>query len=108
MQAALLSPETGIVDAHELISAMETEFEGSEDGAAIYGTKVVRIDRSSDDGKGAKGKRGDANTSGWVVQTENESKERSAILARCIVNSAGLRSVHPAKGVIGAFTKRLY
>ena len=89
--AALLSPETGIVDAHGLIASLENEFTDAGDGTVVYGTKVVRIDRSEDDGRGAKGKRGDAGNPGWVVQTVNEQGERAAVLARCVVNSAGLK-----------------
>ena len=91
VSAALLSPETGIVDAHSLIERMETEMLESSDAAVVYGTKVVRIDLSDDDGKGAKGKRGDSGNAGWIVQTENDSGERSAIRARCVINSAGLK-----------------
>lgn len=88
---ALLSPETGIIDAHSLIERMEAEMEESGESAAVYGTNVVRIDKSTDDGRGLKGKRGDSGNAGWVVQTENNNGERSAILARCVINSAGLR-----------------
>jgi 2-hydroxyglutarate dehydrogenase len=88
---ALLSPETGIVDAHSLIERMETEMVDNADAATVYGTSVVRIDKSTDEGRGAKGKRGDSGNPGWVVQTESEGGDRSAILARCVINSAGLR-----------------
>lgn len=89
--AALLSPETGIVDAHSLIERLEAEMMENGEAAVIYGTKVVRIDKSQDDGRGAKGKRGDSGNAGWVVQTENANGERTAILAKCVVNSAGLK-----------------
>jgi L-2-hydroxyglutarate oxidase LhgO len=90
VSAAILSPETGIVDAHALIEQLEAELlEG--DAGVVYGTKVVRIDRSEDGGRGAKGKRGDSGNAGWVVQTENSSGERAAILAKCLINSAGLK-----------------
>lgn len=88
---ALLSPETGIIDAHSLIERMEAEMEENGETATVYGTSVVRIDKSTDDGRGAKGKRGDSGNAGWVVQTVNENGERSAILARCVINSAGLK-----------------
>lgn len=92
---ALLSPETGIIDAHSLIERMEAELEENGESATVYGTSVVRIDKSDDEGRGAKGKRGDSGNPGWIVQTRNESGERSAILARCVINSAGLKSVSP-------------
>lgn len=91
VSAALLSPETGIVDAHSLIERMETEMTEQGDAGVVYGTKVVRVDASEDTGRGARGKRGDSGNAGWVVQTENESGERAAILARCVINSAGLK-----------------
>lgn len=94
VSAALLSPETGIVDAHSLIERLEAEVEDQDEAAVVYGTRVVRIDRSEDTGRGAKGKRGDGGMDGWVVQTENESGEKSAILAKCVVNSAGLSAHH--------------
>lgn len=90
--AALLSPETGIVDAHSLIEKLEAEMTEEGDAGVVYGTRVVRIDPSEDTGKGAKGRRGDSGSAGWVVQTENESGERAAILAKCVVNSAGLNA----------------
>lgn len=91
ISGALLSPETGIIDAHSLIERMETEMVENGDTVSVYGTSVVRIDKSTDEGRGAKGKRGDSGNAGWVVQTVNENGERAAILARCVINSAGLR-----------------
>lgn len=91
VSAALLSPETGVIDAHALIERMEGEMAENSETATVYGTRVVRIDRSTDEGRGAKGKRGDSGNAGWVVQTENASGETSSILARCVINSAGLK-----------------
>lgn len=91
VSAAILSPETGIVDVHSLIERLEAEVEEAGEAAVVYGTRVVRVDRSEDTGRGAKGRRGDSGMAGWVIQTENDSGERSAILARCVINSAGLR-----------------
>ena len=52
----------------------------------MYGTSVVRIDRQ----KGA------GNEHGWVVQTVTDDGsggegERTAVLARSVVNAAGLK-----------------
>ena len=91
VSAALHSPESGIIDAHSLLERMEAEILENGDAAVVYGTKVVRIDRSDDGGTGPKGKRGDTGTDGWIVQTENDSGERSAIRAKCVINSAGLK-----------------
>jgi len=52
----------------------------------VYGTSVVRIDRQ----------KGVGNEQGWVVQTVTDDGsggegERTAVLARSVVNAAGLK-----------------
>ena len=91
VSAALLSPETGIIDAHSLIEKLEAEMTEQGDAGVVFGSKVVWFFPSEDTGRGAKGKRGDSGSAGWVVQTENESGERASILAKCVINSAGLK-----------------
>ncbi|GAA6028181.1 hypothetical protein JCM8097_006901 [Rhodosporidiobolus ruineniae] len=93
---ALLSPKTGIVSSHELMENLEKEIADSETGEIVYGTRVVRIDRA--DVKGG-GKRGDGSEDGWVVQTiTNDGSggegERNAVLAKLVVNAAGLNAHH--------------
>lgn len=93
---ALLSPETGIVSSHALMEDLEREVEESERGEVVYGTRVVRIDKA----EGAGGKRGDGSEEGWVVQTVTSDGsggegERSAVLARVVINSAGLKFALP-------------
>jgi 2-hydroxyglutarate dehydrogenase len=91
VMAALLSPETGIVDSHALMESMQSTVEDSEMGEMVFGTSVVRID--------AVEARGDRGGAGWVVQTVTRDKdgvegERSSVLAGIIVNAAGLKWVH--------------
>lgn len=86
---ALLSPETGIVDSHGLMADLEREVMDSDKGEVVYGTRVVRIDR-------LEGKRGDGSEEGWVVQTVTDDGaggegERSAVLAKVVINAAGLK-----------------
>ncbi|KAL7282462.1 hypothetical protein ACG7TL_003933 [Trametes sanguinea] len=76
--AALWSPETGIVDSHTLMESLEKDIQDTENGELVYSTKVVRIDPSRDE-------------PGWVVQlVTGDGKEGDALLARTIVNCAGL------------------
>ncbi len=86
---AYLSPETGIIDVHGYTDALEQDITNSEQGDLVYGTKVVRIDRL--DAKSGKGKRGDGTDEGWVVQTQTEGQPNNAILAKILINAAGLR-----------------
>ncbi|KAK4705948.1 chromatin structure-remodeling complex subunit SFH1, partial [Phenoliferia sp. Uapishka_3] len=87
--AALESPETGILGSHDLMDQLERgitgedgEAEGEGSGMLAFGSKVVRIDKA----EGAE--------EGWVVQTVTQGGERSAVLARVVVNAAGLSSHH--------------
>ncbi|GAA6012032.1 hypothetical protein JCM11491_000146 [Sporobolomyces phaffii] len=94
--SALRSSKTGIVDSHELMANLEKEITDSETGELVYGTRVVRIDRHEPTGGG---KRGDGSEDGWVVQTVTEDGsggegERTAVLARSVVNAAGLNAHH--------------
>ncbi|OAV90173.1 hypothetical protein PTTG_08358 [Puccinia triticina 1-1 BBBD Race 1] len=82
----LFSPETGVLDSHAFISSLENSIENSENGEVVYGTHVVRIDRCSND-------------QGWVVQTQTNADqpgdaggERNSVLAKCLVNCAGLNA----------------
>jgi 2-hydroxyglutarate dehydrogenase len=88
---ALLSTETGIIDSHAYMDALERDITETG-GELVYGTKVVRIDRAEP--PSGKSKRGDGSDEGWVVQTVSKTEdgegEPSAFLAKAVVNSAGL------------------
>lgn len=64
-----------------------------ESSELVYGTKVVRIDRVESKGGS---KRGDGSEDGWIVQTLTDDGkggdgERSAVLAKTVINAAGLK-----------------
>ncbi|KAG0147509.1 hypothetical protein CROQUDRAFT_42746 [Cronartium quercuum f. sp. fusiforme G11] len=81
--ACLLSPETGIVDSHALLTALESLIVESENGEMVLGTSVVRIDKAE-------------SKSGWIVQTNTASQhgvdEAHSVLAKCVINCAGLNA----------------
>ncbi|GAA5925868.1 NAD(P)/FAD-dependent oxidoreductase [Sporobolomyces koalae] len=94
--SALRSPRTGIIDSHAFMTNLEQEITESELGELVCGTRVVRIDRHEATGGG---KRGDGSESGWVVQTVTDDGsggegDRNAVLAKAIVNAAGLNAHH--------------
>lgn len=93
--SAVLSPLTGIVSSHELMLDLEKAIEESDSGELVYGTKVVRIDRAETK---SGSKRGDGSEDGWVVQTVTRDGagvfgEPTAVLAKVVVNCAGLKYV---------------
>lgn len=86
IRTCLLSSETGIVDSHGLMAALEDSIHEAEGGEIVLGTRVVRIDPA-------------ASGSGWIIQTQTvnrqgDSDEISSVLARCVINCAGLKSVN--------------
>jgi 2-hydroxyglutarate dehydrogenase len=88
--AALLSPETGIVDSHALMQSLERGIKDSETGELIYSTRVVRVDpyRQSTQVQ-TTGVNGDE--AGWVVQAATgSSDDGDAVLARTLITSTGL------------------
>ena len=85
--AALWSPETGIVDSHELMYSLEKDIEESESGELVYSTDVVRVDPCE------AGKSGLGEEVGWIVQTvTSDAEESDSILARTLINASGLSS----------------
>lgn len=80
---ALLSSETGIVDTHTYMEALEKDITESGSGSVVCSTEVVRVDPTE---------------GGWVVQMRSISSGEDAIqhndsdsvLARTIINSTGL------------------
>ena len=113
--AALWSPQSGIVDAHALISSYQAECE-SAGGTVVFRTRVSALERKP---------------AGWVVHTEGPDGEAFVIEARAVVNAAGLSAdrvaalagvdidalryrMHPCKGDyfsvapgLGALTRHL-
>ncbi|KAI8457671.1 FAD dependent oxidoreductase [Phakopsora pachyrhizi] len=81
--SCLYSPETGILDSHSFMEALESSINESENGEIVYGARVVRIDRAS-------------KNLGWVVQTatknQSDEEELSSVMAKCVVNCAGLNA----------------
>ena len=97
--AALWSPESGIVDAHALLSSYQAEAESCGAQVVLH-TEVVGLER-----------KGDA----WVVDTRSRGGERFSLTAPFVVNAAGLEAdriaalagidveqlgwrIHPCKG----------
>ena len=95
--AALVSPETGIVDSHSFMDSLEKDIAESEAGELVFDTSVVRVDPYKSSGQVADSPDGDAAEDGWVVQTltgyssnSTTSSESDSILARNLIVSSGL------------------
>lgn len=79
--AALLSHDTGIVDSHTLMQALEADIGESEGGDLALGTSVVRVDPVT------------GPEQGWVVQVvtgDSNATQGDAIFARNLINASGL------------------
>jgi L-2-hydroxyglutarate oxidase LhgO len=74
VRAALWSPQSGIVDAHALISSYHAECE-SAGGTVVFRTRVCALERKP---------------AGWMVHTEGPDGDAFVIEARAVVNAAGL------------------
>jgi len=72
--AGLWSPESGIVDAHALMSSYEAQL-AARGGEVVFHTRVLGLDLTP---------------GGWRVATESAAGERFDVLARSVVNAAGL------------------
>lgn len=92
--AALVSPETGIVDSHSFMESLEKDIIESEAGELVFDTSVVRVDAYKPSGQVKNSPDGDAAEDGWVVQTltgeSSDSTEGDSILARNLIVSTGL------------------
>ncbi len=78
--AALRSPESGIVDAHALLSSYQAEAE-SAGAQIVVQTEVVGLETVP---------------GGWAVQTRSMAGERFTVNAPFVVNAAGLEADHIA------------
>lgn len=84
--AALLSPSTGIIDAHSLMLALEGELT-LRGGQVVCNTRVLHADRSRDH---------------WNIHIEGY--KGPSLSARIIVNSAGLGATAVAENIEGLGT----
>jgi L-2-hydroxyglutarate oxidase LhgO len=78
--AALLSPESGVVDAHALVESYRAEA-ASHGADFVFHTRVVGLAPAGD---------------ALRVSTENDRGERLDVVARWVVNAAGLGADHVA------------
>jgi L-2-hydroxyglutarate oxidase LhgO len=74
--AALYSPETGIISAHDLMNFFLTQALRKK-AAIVYRTKVIRIERKSGN---------------YNIATENEQGEYFEFSSAVVINAAGLES----------------
>lgn len=89
--AALLSPETGIIDSHSFMESLETDILESEGGELAYSTQVVRVDPHAGSQQAHGHPSMDIADSGWVVQTvTGNTEETDSFLARTLINASGL------------------
>jgi L-2-hydroxyglutarate oxidase LhgO len=117
--AALWSPETGIVDAHALVSSYQAELE-SAGGTVVLNTELVGLERRGDRwcastrsaAGSTEGERFDLEVP-WVVNAAGLDADGVAALAGVDVDDAGWRQ-HPCKGdyfsvapALGALTEHL-
>lgn len=72
--AALFSPESGIVDAHELMSSYQAELESYGSGVVCH-TRVEALELG---------------TGGWTLATRSDRGERFELQVPKVVNAAGL------------------
>ena len=113
--AALWSPETGIVDAHALISSYQAEIE-SAGSTIVFRTELIGLERRANgwlaSTRSPDGERFDLEVP-WVVNAAGLDADRVAALAGVDVDDAGWRQ-HPCKGdyfavapSLGALTEHL-
>ncbi|KAA1465976.1 FAD dependent oxidoreductase [Dentipellis sp. KUC8613] len=96
--AALWSPETGIVDSHAYMESLEKEIMDSENGELAYSTRVVRIDPHAE-----------GSEDGWVVQAvTGDAGEGDAMLARVLINAAGLSAPLVLNSLLGKDALPMY
>ena len=97
--AGLWSPESGIVDAHALVSSYQAELESSG-GTAVFLTTVEGLEpRPSGWRVATRAPGGErfALDAAWVINAAGLEADRVAALAGIDVDAAGLRQ-HPCKG----------
>jgi 2-hydroxyglutarate dehydrogenase len=101
IKTALWVSETGIVDSHAVMSALEKDIEDSGVGDLVYSTHVVRIDRHVDQLAALAPGGNIGEEDGWIVQlTTGDSEEGDGILARRVINAGGLSAVSILNSVL--------
>ena len=80
-ELALHSPTSGVVDVHELIASLVHQIIEA-DGMVVYHTGVDSIQKTE---------------AGWLVQTTDSTGSQMELLARRVVNSAGLSALDVAE-----------
>lgn len=88
ISAAILSPETGIVDSHTYMQALVAQLEAAENAEVVLGTSVVGIRAREDDAVGAAFAL--QTITGDVKETLAEGGAADELLAKVVVNAAGL------------------
>lgn len=105
IEGALWVPSTGIMDSHELMQSLERDIDDSANGALVYATSVARIDPFASSSAAALP---DAPDAGWVVQTvtgatldtADATSDSTALLARTVINAAGLSAPLILNGIV--------
>lgn len=88
--AGLWCPETGIVDSHSLMESLEKDIIESEGGELVYSSRAVRMDPYLENNPTLTQH---SDSGGWVVQlVTGDGQEGDALLARNLINAAGLSS----------------
>lgn len=80
-ELALHSPTSGVVDVHELMSSLVVEIVEA-DGMVVYHTAVDEIRKTKD---------------GWLVRTTDTTGSEMELVAKRVVNSAGLSALDVAE-----------
>ncbi|KAF1992355.1 L-2-hydroxyglutarate dehydrogenase mitochondrial precursor [Aulographum hederae CBS 113979] len=84
----LESTTTGIIDSHAYMQFLQGDFEG-KGGICAFNTPVTRVE-PIENGEG-----------GWQIWTKSaDEPEESSIVAKSIVNSAGLYAIHLANSIL--------
>lgn len=80
-EAAIYSPSTGIVDSHDLMKSLASEFKASG-GEIAYDTELKGVDKTKD---------------GFELAVKGQGSEEFRFSTRILVNSAGLDSSNVAR-----------
>ena len=108
VRAALLSPSTGIIDVHEVITALEGHATETGRCQIVFNTQAVDVSRASSDtfdiATRASGNASDGEYARRKVPEFFEAQEQaqSVISTRYVINAAGLSASHVGQRVHNA------